>query len=220
MPALAMPARMAAPAILAGMASAGIALGHRLDPTLRDPGQSAAWLRFRGSEEPAGVVGATVPPFAAVDQQGRPVTEAEFHGSPWIADFIYTRCQGLCPLLTARLVALQRSLSDKGLRFVSFSVDPENDVPEVLQRYAVRWHGDTHRWRLLAVDRATLSRLVTAFAGQPTTGAPDTGVPLHSDRFTLVDAEGRIRGSYGSTDARELARLQADAALLRAAESR
>ena len=194
------------------VASAGAALGRRLDPTRH----AAA---FCDPAVPAGIVGAPVPPFAAVDQDGNRITDRDFHGNPWIADFIFTSCMGSCPVLTRRLVALQASLPGVPVRFVSFSVDPAHDTPPVMKAYATRWHGDPVRWRLLVTDGETLARVGAALGGAEDPSA--AGTAFHSDRFALVDGAGRLLGLYSSASEEQLARLRRDlqAALPRTQEA-
>jgi protein SCO1 len=180
---------------------AGIALGRWLDPT---------WRAARPSSKLAAP--SVVPRFSAVDQDGATVTDAGLRGRPWIADLVYTRCQGACPLLTARMVGLQRALPGDGIRFISFSVDPEHDSPAVLKRYAASWRGDEARWRLLHTERAALAQAIAGLRMGSLEGGDDEGGRIvHSDRFALVDGGGRLRGLYDSNDARELDRLIADA---------
>lgn len=196
------------------VAAVGVALGRRLDPTRR-----AGALPFCDPSAPQAVVGAAVPPFVAVDQDGNRVTNHELAGKPWIADFIFTSCMGSCPVLTGRLVALQRTLPDLPVRFVSFSVDPAHDTPAVLKDYLARWHGDPLRWRLLSTDADTLARVGGALGGAEDPAS--SGTPFHSDHFALVDGAGRLLGLYASGSPAELDRLQRDlrAALPRTQEA-
>jgi len=194
------------------VAGLGAALGRRLDPT-------------RGADTfcdpaiPIATVGAPVPPFTAVDQDGQTITDRTFHGNPWIADFIFTSCMGSCPVLTRRLVALQDGLPGVPVRFVSFSVDPAHDSPPVMKAYAERWHGDPARWRLLSTDGETLARVGAALGGAEDPSA--AGTAFHSDRFALIDAYGRLLGLYSSGSDGDLARLRRDlqAALPRTQEA-
>ncbi len=136
--------------------------------------------------------------FHARDQDGRPFTAADLVGHPVIVDFIFTRCMGVCPTLSARLAALRRMVASADARFVSFSVDPDNDTPEVLRAYADRWGAPDPRWRLLATDAATV-RAVARGLGESvvqTAGGPI----LHSDHFILVDRSGAVRSRVASGD--------------------
>lgn len=187
-------------------------LGRRLDPTVRAAeGSGQDWTQFCDPAAVPGVVGAAVPDFSALDQDGLAVTPDDFHGIPWISDFIFTSCTGSCPALTGRLVALQQRLASVPVRFISFSVDPEHDSPPVMKAYAERWHGDPVRWRLLSTDRETLGKLGAALGGAETPEQALGGAPFHADRFALVDGKGRLLGLYASSSSSDVDRLVADA---------
>jgi protein SCO1/2 len=156
----------------------------------------------------------TLPTFSFRDQHGGRVSERELRGHVWIANFIFTRCTGACPILTAKLVALQRKLTQPRLRFVSFSVDPEHDTPEVLADYAARWNGGEVRWLLLSTDRQGLDAVTVGVRAVLQSSSDALNPILHSSRFFLVDGSGSVRGVYESSDETELARLAADAETL------
>ena len=88
-------------------------------------------------QKPLEVLG-EVPQFQLTDQQGRPFTRSALDGHVWIADFIFTTCQASCPRMSARMRALQKS-TDPAIKFVSFTVDPDNDTAPVLEAYAKRF---------------------------------------------------------------------------------
>lgn len=157
------------------------------------------------------------PDFAYPDQDQQTVTRQQLLGHVWIADFIFTQCRSACPLLTARMVLLQRQLARLGrpdVRFVSFSVDPEHDTPAALKAYAQKWHGDESRWRLLSTTAAALPATAVGLHVMvaKTTDAQDPIV--HSSRFVLVGADGLVHGAYDSSDADDLKQLLADVAKL------
>jgi protein SCO1/2 len=159
---------------------------------------------------------AEVPRFAFANIDGRSIDASVLRGHVWIADFIFTRCQTMCPITTARMNVLRRSIRSTEIRFVSFSIDPEHDTPAVLRDYAARWNADP-RWLLLSppVDQ------VTEFAKAMNVPFERTAMPLepimHSTLFFLIDQRGRLRGQYGSLDDAAVRRLVADATLLDAA---
>jgi len=150
-----------------------------------------------------------VPPFRLVDQDGHPRTAEELRGSVWIADFLFTSCRSVCPVLSAKMVQVQRAIADPRLRFVSFSVDPERDTPEALRTYRARWAPDETRWTLLANTEeslAALARGMKTFVERQ----PDPDATLHSAEMFLVDGEGKVRGVY-ATDGESFAQLVPDA---------
>jgi protein SCO1 len=179
--------------------------GARKHPTARgEPRPSAA---------PSGALPMLwqVPSFSFVDQSGRATTTADLRGHVWIADFIFTSCTTICPLITAKMALLQRRLKDPGLRFVSFSVDPEHDTPEALKRYASEWREGESRWKLLATDSKGLESFAKSMFVIVEPGAKDIG---HSKLFFLVDAQGGVRGIYESDRDDALERLVRDAEAL------
>lgn len=160
-----------------------------------------------------------VPEFALRDQTGAPLGNRDLLGRAWVANFIFTSCTTVCPLLTAQFVVLQRQLSNPDLRFVSFSVDPENDSVEALARYAKQWNPDEPRWHLLASNPAQLEALARGMrvAVEP---SQDTANPiLHTSLFFLVASDGQVRGVYDSNDPKALADLARDASSLASSPS-
>lgn len=148
-----------------------------------------------------------VPTFSFSDQDGRQVTNRDLLGHVWIADFFFTQCTTACPVLTSKLMLLQKQLKLPGIRFISFSVDPEHDTPEALKKYAQLWEGDESRWRLLSTDPTGLTRVAK---GMNVAVAPtrDKDNPImHSTLFMLVDASGKVRGIYDSIDNQAMLQL-------------
>jgi len=155
-----------------------------------------------------------VPAFDVVSEQGNAVTNQAYAGKVWIADFIFTSCAGICPVMTSRMKELASTLRDEAaIRFVSFTVDPERDTVEVLARYAKEAGADPARWSFLRADRDRIRKLARDGFRLPVEDAdPRAREPiLHSSRFVLVDASGTIRGWYDSEDAGKRTLLAADA---------
>lgn len=182
--------------VAAGLAVLALELVMRWVPT-RPPGSTGAVQRPASSAAQALPTLWAVPDYLLVDQNGKTRSPHELRGSVWIADFIFTSCRSVCPVLSARMVQVQRAVQDPRLRFVSFSVDPERDTPEALRDYARRWAPDESRWTLLAT---TPQSLVALAAGMKTfvERQPDPDATLHTSQFFLVDARGRVRGLYGT----------------------
>jgi len=153
----------------------------------------------------------TAPEFALPDQRGRLLTSAELSGRVWIADFIFTRCTSICPLLTARMRTLQQKLSSPELRFVSFSVDPEHDSVEALHQYAEFWAPQEARWHLLRTEHASLHAVLDGMRVIARHSHDPNNAIIHTSLFFLIDRTGRVHGMYDSDDDRALQRLTADA---------
>jgi protein SCO1 len=175
---------------------------------------AAALVQRLRRPEPPPVLG-EVPEFVLTNRDGRPVRRADLQGAPWVADFIFTRCPASCPMMTARMARFERELPrDLPVRLVSFSVDPEHDTPEVLERYA-RSFAAPDRWLFLTGTREQIRSLtVEGFKlGLEMEPPPGMNAPepiLHSTRFVLVDGQGRIRGYYEAFDEESMKRLEAD----------
>ena len=154
-----------------------------------------------------------MPPFRLTERAGTPLTQDDLRGKVWIADFIFTRCPDVCPVLTTRMRGLQQTLESgrADVTLVSFTVDPGHDTPEALRAYATA-HGAAPGWLFVTGDRDVVAGLLkdgfhVAFADD----GPPTGPITHSDRFVLVDETLRIRGYYHGDDPEDLARLADDA---------
>ena len=155
------------------------------------------------------------PEFLLVNRDGRQVDCTELLGSPWVADFIFTRCALSCPRMTERMLGLE-AMEPGGLQRVSFSVDPEYDSPQVLQLYADSWGISDPEWLFLTGEKDSIRRLVTegfklGLDDEPPPGAASPDEPiLHSTRFVLVDGTGNVRGYYDAFRPEELNRLARD----------
>lgn len=164
--------------------------------------------------EPPPVLG-QLPEFSLTNRDGRPIELPDLAGSPWVADFIFTRCPASCPIMTSRMAALNRKLpEDSGVRLVSISVDPEHDTPEVLQKYAASFQAPD-RWLFLTGPREEIYRLSKdgfklAVDDSPGVAGVSQEPILHSTRFVLVDGEGRIRGYYNAFSDEDLEKLDRD----------
>lgn len=137
--------------------------------------------------------------FTLRDQSDRPIRPADLAGKVWVANFIFTRCPDICPMLSAHMreVVAHYDGNDE-VRFVSFSVDPEFDTPAVLATYAATYHAPPDRWLFLTGPLGDVREVVVNAFRQSMEKSPATnpGQPesiLHGSRFVVVDREGRIR---------------------------
>jgi protein SCO1 len=163
-----------------------------------------------------------VGPFWLTDQEGRTFSEASLDGKVWVAAFMFTRCPTVCPEMVRRMRGIQAQAKERGvpLELVSFSVDPENDTPEVLRAYMQAQALDTSNWRFLtgdsAVIRSTAERgFKIGVEGTPKAGAEHFGI-THGTHLVLLDKKRTIRGYYQSSDPERVTALLDDAARLAA----
>jgi protein SCO1/2 len=155
-----------------------------------------------------------VPDFAFTSERGRPVIARDLEGKVWVADFIFTRCGGYCPMMSERMAVLASSLKDEPeVRFVSFDVDPEHDSLADLASYARQHRADPDRWTFLRGERAAVRALAgEGFKLAVMDGhAGDPEPILHSSHFVLVDARREIRGYYDGLESVSFEKLLADA---------
>ena len=129
-----------------------------------------------------------VPAFTLTDQLGRSVSNRDLLGAPWVANFVFTRCPTVCPLLTAKFKALQAKVALPDVQYVSFSVDPQHDTPEVLAAYAEKYGADPAHWRFLTGPLADVERtIVKGFKVHMGDPVPRAGDP------TLIDIMHGVR---------------------------
>ena len=160
----------------------------------------------------------TVPPFAFVDQSGAAFNSEALTGKVWVANFIFTRCPNVCPKFTAKMGTLQdRSKAElPALGLVSFTVDPENDTPEVLTAYGQKFKADFDRWHFVRGERPELEKVIRQGMLQPMDqgDGKDLNTVVHGSYFALVDAKLQVRGVYRFTEPGSLDEVLRDARLL------
>jgi protein SCO1/2 len=175
---------------------------------------AAVTIRALRASPPLPVLG-RVPAFHLVDERGTPIGPEALAGHPTVVDFIFTRCTSSCPRLTATMGALQARLARAHSRakLLSFSVDPENDTPAVLARYAAGAQADPARWSFVTGPADDVERAVVfgfkVSAAKVARGADEYDV-THGDWFVLVDRVGAIRGYYATDEVGALERLVGD----------
>ena len=157
-----------------------------------------------------------VPSFDLVDSGGRAFNSKQLDNTVWVADFIYTHCPGPCPRMTSQMHSVEKQVgSDPDVRLISFSVDPANYTPPVLNSFAERFGGPTAHWFFLTGKPDTLHHLARdVFMVGDLVGVMD-----HSTKFILVDRKRQIRGFYSTFDAEGIPNLLHDAEILRRSRS-
>ena len=138
-----------------------------------------------------------IPQFQLTTQADQPFDSHILDGHVWVANFIYTTCDGPCPMMSHQMRGIQNSTqSTPEVKLVSFTVDPAHDTPPVLAKYAAHFKADFSRWYFLTGEMAKLNDLgVNAFKMNNVDGSMS-----HSTRFVLMDAKRRIRGYYISSE--------------------
>lgn len=156
--------------------------------------------------------------FELLDQDGQEFSSRSLRGKVWIADLIFTSCPEICPVMSTQMSNLSRRITHEDVHFVSLSVDPEVDTPEVLHAYAERFGADTERWTFLTGSEEDVQRVISRSFRLPSGDRFDREDGrydiLHTARFILVDQHMTMRGLY-ETDRDGLDRLERDVERLR-----
>jgi len=144
-----------------------------------------------------------VAPFALTNQFGQPVTLENLKGRVWIADIIFTRCAGPCPVMTHRMRELQDALpAESKARLVTLTTDADNDTAAVLLKYAQKFGGNQQRWDYLTGDKRAIANLaidslkLTALEKKPEERTDPADLFVHSTIFVIIDKKGQLRGSF------------------------
>ena len=157
-----------------------------------------------------------VPEFSLTNQRGETVSRGDLAGRVWVADFFFTECPGICPIMSGNLKALQDAVAEepwaRDVRLVSFSVDPERDTVEKLAAHAADLRVEPGFWHLLTGPREAIWAVAVQGFKLPVSANPaDPANPVsHSGKFVLVDRAGTIRGLYDGTDPDSVAAVERD----------
>ena len=159
----------------------------------------------------------SIAPFELINQNGDTITAAHYDDKIYVADFFFTTCQTICPIMTDHMVQIQEKLKDDAeVLLLSHSVIPEYDTPEVLKKYAVKKGIDDSRWNLVTGSRNTIYALArkSYLVAKDVPGGNQEMV--HTENFVLVDKKRQIRGFYDGTLETDINRLLEDIAILKA----
>ena len=147
------------------------------------------------------------------------VSHRTYQGKIFVADFFFTTCKSICPAMSSQMARLQSLVQKKGLEkevmFLSHSVKPEEDTPEVLKAYGNALGADFSNWNFVTgkaddiYDQAQLGYMLSAFPSD----TADGGI-FHTDKFTLLDREMHIRGYYDGTSTKAVDQLFEDIQIL------
>lgn len=142
--------------------------------------------------------------FSFVNQDGKTVTEKDYEGKIYVADYFFTTCQSICPKMATELQRVQDKFAYTNgmVQILSHTVNPENDSVPVLKAYSDMVHADNKMWNFVTGDKKQLydmarnSYFLNALEGGD--GGPDDFI--HSELFVLIDKEKHIRGIYDGTN--------------------
>lgn len=144
--------------------------------------------------------------FSVTNQKNEQVSLKDFKGKPWLAMFVFTNCNTICPPMTYNMTEVQKALQDKGVKdyqIVAFSVDPEVDKPEVLKNYLKTYKvADESKWQLLTgYDQKFIEQFAMKSFNSLVRNDPNSDQVVHMGRYYLVNADGIVVKDYdGATN--------------------
>ena len=154
--------------------------------------------------------------FSLTNQNKENITHFDYDDHIYVADFFFTTCPSICPIMTENMVYLQSLLNDlPKIKLLSFSVTPEIDTPEVLKAYAQQKGVNDSRWNLLTGNKKEIYNLARrSYLVVQQDGNGDKHDMIHTENFVLIDKQRRIRGYYDGTQRNAMDQIRADIDIL------
>lgn len=158
--------------------------------------------------------------FSLVNQNGDTITQEDYRDKIYVADFFFTTCPTICPIMTANLVDVQAALTDDNqVLLLSHSVTPEIDSVPQLKKYAIEKGVNDAKWNLVTGDKKQIYELARkSYLAVQEDGDGGPFDMIHTENFILVDKQRRIRGFYDGTREEEMDRLLSDIEILKNSE--
>ncbi|ASO05080.1 SCO family protein [Arenibacter algicola] len=159
----------------------------------------------------------TIADFALTNQNGKLVTQKDYENKIYIADFFFTTCPTICPIMTKNMAGIQdKILNDEDVMLLSHSVTPDIDSVPRLKEYALEKGVKDNKWNLVTGDKRQIYELARkSYMAVKTDGDGGPYDMIHTENFILVDKERRIRGFYDGTDSEEMKKLLSDLEILK-----
>jgi protein SCO1/2 len=154
--------------------------------------------------------------FSLINQNGDTITQEDYDGSIYVADFFFTRCPSICPVMSNNMAQLQEIFKDDDrIKLLSLSVTPEFDSIAVIRKYALKHRADVSKWNITTGNKKHIYTLARksyfAVVDEGDGGLQDF---IHTPNFILVDPLKQIRGIYDGTKKEEITRLVKDINLI------
>ena len=156
--------------------------------------------------------------FSLTNQNGITITQETYKDKIYIADFFFTTCQTICPIMTANMYEIQKNImTDNEVMLLSHTVTPEIDTVEQLKRYADEKGVNASKWNLVTGDKKQIYELARkSYLAVKDNGDAGPFDMIHTENFMLIDKERQIRGFYDGTDPKDIDRLLKDIKILKA----
>lgn len=154
----------------------------------------------------------TIADFSFVNQNGKTITQKDYEGKIYVADFFFTTCGSICPKMTTNLFEVQKAIANNPkVMLLSHTVFPETDSVPALKAYAVKYGVNDAKWNLVTGDKKEIYTMARKSYLAVKLGRPEQLYDMvHTENFVLVDAKRRVRGFYDGTKKEEIQRLIED----------
>ena len=163
----------------------------------------------------------TIADFSLTNQNGITITQSDYKGKIYIADFFFTTCPTICPIMTKNMVGIQEQIiDDDEVLLLSHSVTPDIDSVAQLKKYALEKGVNDAKWNLVTGDKKQIYQLARkSYLAVKNDGDGGPFDMIHTENFILVDKEQRIRGFYDGTKTEDIEKLLKDLDILKASYS-
>ncbi len=154
----------------------------------------------------------TISDFSFTNQNGKTVTQKDYEGKIYVADFFFTTCQSICPIMTKNMGEVQNAIrNNPKVMLLSHSVLPDQDSVPVLKKYALEKGVIDAKWNLVTGDKKAIYGIARkSYLAVKTASATEMYDMVHTENFILVDTKKRIRGFYDGTKTQDVERLIED----------
>jgi protein SCO1/2 len=154
----------------------------------------------------------TIADFSFVNQNGKTITQKDYEGKVYVADFFFTTCGSICPKMTTNLAEVQKAIiNNPKVMLLSHTVFPETDSVPVLKEYAIKNGVVDSKWNLVTGDKKAIYTMARKSYLAVKLGKPEQLYDMvHTENFVLVDTKRRVRGFYDGTKKEDMTRLIED----------
>jgi len=154
----------------------------------------------------------TIADFSFTNQNGKTITQKDYEGKIYVADFFFTTCQTICPIMTTNMTEVQKAFSkNPKVMILSHTVTPEIDSVPVLKQYALKQNVDDSKWNMVTGNKKDIYYIARKSYLAVKTGKPEEMYDMvHTENFVLVDTKRRVRGFYDGTKKEDVQRLIED----------
>jgi len=159
----------------------------------------------------------TIADFSLINQNGELITQDTYKDKIYVADFFFTTCQTICPIMTDHMYQIQKEiLNDDEVMLLSHSVTPQIDSVAQLKKYAIEKGVIDSKWNLVTGDKKQIYELARkSYLAVKTDGNGDAYDMIHTESFMLIDKKRQIRGFYDGTKREDIDKLLKDIASLK-----